>query len=544
MRARRSSFAAVLGYAAVLTVGNASAQEQTAPPAPAPAPAVAPAAPPSPAAPSRPAAATSANRPLDGEVTSDTAVQFYEMRSPTGQTIIARRRLTTTLGVAVYDLLDKVDDPRAPTLTFRARLRYDADYGGSVEETAINRPDRFVPGFSRGPVDLMYGYIEGRRFVNGLLGFRVGRQYVTDALGWWSFDGGLVKVTTPYYFAVEAYGGLEQRGGLPLSTSRYERDGVWRGDRSDYERDPSLYPSFQPNDIAPAIGGAIESAGVTWLHGRLTYRRVYNTGTSNVSQFASGLREAATYNGSRISQERIGYSVDATHPTLGGIKAGFAYDLYVKTMANIFASVDWYTSQKVTLSLDYDYYRPTFDADSIWNFFMAMPMNDLGLRASWDPNARLGISGALRGRLFSLQTEAEERVQTSPNALSELNYYPSSGVEAMGGGNLAGRYRIGDGYLGVRGAADIHRSGDRVGMDVYGERTIETRYVLSARTGVWQWNDKLRPDRDAANFGYVLGVGYKLYPRSLVLADFQHDMNRIAGQRFRAMLWLTIALSK
>ena len=81
-------------------------------------------------------------------------------------------------------------------------------------------------------------------------------------------------------------------------------------------------------------------------------------------------------------------------------------------------------------------------------------------------------------------------------------------------------------------------------MDVYGERTLETRYVLQARTGVWQWNDKLRSDRDATNFGYVLGVGYKLFPRSLVLADFQHDMNRIAGQRFRAMLWLTIALAK
>ena len=53
----------------------------------------------------------------------------------------------------------------------------------------------------------------------------------------------------------------------------------------------------------------------------------------------------------------------------------------------------------------------------------------------------------------------------------------------------------------------------------------------------------VHPDRDATSLGYVLGVGYKLFPRSLVLVDFQHDMNRIAGQRFRAMLWLTIASS-
>ena len=537
MRVRASSFAVFLGISAlaagVLVRARAHGQDGATK-----APNAAPAK-------SSPAAAP-ASRPLDAEITSDTSAQFYEMRSPTGQTIIARRRLTTTLGVAAYDLFDKVDDPRAPTVTFRARLRYDADYGGSVEETAINRPDRLVPGFSRGPVDLMYGYIEGRRFWNGLLGFRLGRQYVTDSLGWWSFDGGQVKVTTPYYFAVEVYGGLEQRGGLPLSTSRFERDGIWRGDRSGYERDPSLYPSFQPSDIAPAIGAAIESAGVTWLHGRLTYRRVYNTGSSNVSQFASGLRSPATYDGTRISQERLGYSIDATLPTLGGVKAGFAYDLYVKQMANVFASLDWYTSPKVTLSLDYDYFRPTFDGDSIWNFFMAMPMNDLGLRASWDPTPRLGIAGGVRARAFTVQTEPEKDLafQTSPNALSDANYYPSSAIDPMGGANLSGRYRIGEGHVGARGVADVHRTGDRVGMDVYGERTIETRYVLQARTGVWQWNDKLRSDRDATNFGYVLGVGYKLFPRSLVLADFQHDMNRIAGQRFRAMLWLTIALAK
>ena len=364
---------------------------------------------------------------------------------------------------------------------------------------------------------------------------------MTDALGWWSFDGGLVNVTTPYFFKIEAYGGLEQRGGLPFSSPRFERDGIWRGDRS--ELDNAYWRSYQPSNIAPAFGAAIESAGFTWLHGRLTYRRVYNTGSSVASPFASTLREPTGYDGSRISQERIGYAFDGTVPNIGGLKAGFAYDLYVKQMANVYASVDWFTSQTLTLSVDYDYYQPTFDGDSIWNFFMAMPMNDIGLRASWDPSSRLGIAGGLRGRAFTLQTE-NETFGTSPNNLSEANYYPSSKLDPMGGANLAARYRIGEGVIGARGVADLARSGDRVGLDVYGERTLETRFVLQARTGIWQWNDKLREDRDATSFGYVLGAGYKLFPRSMVLADFQHDMNRIAGQRFRTMLWLTIALGK
>lgn len=531
MRVRRSFLAAfyagVVFGAALLAAGSARAQDADPPKAPTR----------KPSSPQRPQPP-----PTNAEITSDTAAQFYEMRSPTGQTVIARRRLTTTLGVAVYDLFERPDDPSAPTVTFRARLRYDADYGGNAEETAPSSPDFLVPGLSRGPVDLMYGYVEGRRFLHGLLGFRLGRQYITDSLGWWSFDGGLVKVTTPYWFAVELYGGLEQRGGLPFSSARFERDGIWRGDRTGYDRD--LYPSYQPSDVAPAIGAAIETAGVTWLHGRLTYRRVHNTGTSNLSSWASGLRTPARLEGSRISQERLGYSVDGTLASLGGFKAGLAYDLYLKTMANVFASLDWYASRTVTVSVDYDYYRPTFDADSIWNFFLAMPMNDLGLRTSWDPSSRVGLSAGIRGRAFSVQTEPEQGLaaSTSPNGVARANEYPSSGLDPMAGATLAGRYRIGDGFVGARGAADVHRSGDRIGLDVYGERTLETRYVLQARAGVWSWNDALRADRDATNVGYVLGAGYKVLPGSMFLVDFQHDMNRIVGERFRTMLWLTIAL--
>jgi hypothetical protein len=488
------------------------------------------------------------------ELTTDTAAQFYNVRSPTGETVIARRRLTTTLGVSVYDLYegggrepDKAASPGGPTLSFRARLRYDADYGGTAAETDPSSFSGVVPGFERGPIDLMYGYVEGRRFLGGWLGFKLGRQYVVDSLGWWSFDGGEVKVTTPYYVAAELYGGLEQRGGMPFSTPRYERDGVWRGDRTGYA--PSLYPSFQPNDVAPAYGAALESSGLSWLHGRLTYRRVYNTGSSNVSQFASGTRTPASYDGTRLSQERLGWGFDGTLPDVGGVKGGLAYDLYNARFANVFASLDAYVSRKVTLSVDYDYYVPTFDADSIWNFFLAMPMNDLGLRASWDATDHLSLSSGLRARAFSLQTENESVSSTTPNGgdLSNANYFPKSSLDVtgvMGGGNVAARWHFGEGAVGARGNADLARNGQRMGVDVYGERTLETRYVLSARAGVWQWDDKLRPDRDAASFQYVAGAGYKLWPRSLVFVDFEHDMNRLVGHRFRGMLWLSLAVTK
>ena len=487
----------------------------------------------------RPAAA-------DPEITSDTNAQFYEVRSPTGETVIARRRFTTTLGVSAYDLMpDKVDNSRGPSLVFRARLRYDADYGGVAAETDTARSSwgRLVPGFDRGPVDLMYGYVEGRKFLKGWLGFKLGRQYVTDALGWWSFDGGLVRVTSPYFVAAEIYGGLEQRGGLPLSTPRYERDGVWRGDRTGYV--PSLWPAFQDSAIAPAYGFAVESTGLTWLHGRLSYRRVYNTGSSNVTEFESALRAPTAYEKVRVSQDRLGYAMDASLANVGGVKAGATYDLDDAKLANLFASIDGYVSKRLTVSADYEYYVPTFDGDSIWNFFLAMPMNDLGLRADCQVSDRVGIAGGMRGRVFSLQTGPESTVEpSSPNGLAANSFYPSSAFEVMGGSDVAARWRFGEGGIGAKGALDLAKNGRRMGLDVYGDRTLETRYIFQGRVGLWQWADMLRADRDATSVGYVLGAGYKLFPRSTALVEWQHDINRLDGQRIRVMAYLNLAVTK
>jgi hypothetical protein len=489
-------------------------------------------------------AATTPAHALEPEVTSDTTAQFYDVRSPTGETVLARRRLTTTLGASVYDLMDTSTDPNAPSLTFRTRVRYDADYGASSQETSVSSYGRLVPGFSRNQLDLMYGYVEGRKFLKGWLGFKVGRQYVTDVLGWWSFDGGQVRVTTPAFFAMELYGGLEQRGGFFMSTSRYEMGGIARGDRGGY--DPSLYPSFQPQGLAPALGAAVETTGLTFVHSRLTYRRVENTGASNTSEFVNGVYSNTQYTGARLSSERLGMSVDGTVPQVGGAKSGVAYDLYNARLSNAYASVDAFVGQKLTLSLDYDYYQPTFDADSIWNFFQAAPMNDVGLRGSLDATQKLSVAAGAHVRVFHQQTE-NSAPGTSPSNDKNTpvpNYFPSAGATFDSGGNLAAKYKWGWGHLGLRGRGNFGDDGDSVGGDAYGERVFATRYILEGRAGVWQWNDKLRPDRDATSFGYTAGAGYRLAEKSRVMVEFDHNMNRLVGQRFRVMAWLTVAVTK
>jgi hypothetical protein len=488
---------------------------------------------------------------VEPEVTGDATAQFYDVRSPTGETVIERRRVTVTLGVSGYDLL--TPDPQnrgGPELTFRARLRYDADYGANADEVQTGQAQSFVPGFYRQPVDLMYAYVEGRKFVHGTLGFKLGRQYQTDALGWWNFDGADVKVVTPLYVAIEGYGGLEQRGGLPLSTPRFEADGIWRGDRSAFEQNPNLYPQFQAAALAPAFGVALESAGPTWLHGRLIYRRVYNTGSVGASDFASGLNSPTIYNGTRISSDRLGYAADLDIAKAIGLKGGFVYDFYDDRFTNVYGSIDAYVAKPLTLSLDYDLYAPVFDADSIWNFFRGDPMNDLGVRASVTATEHLSFSAGAQARIYEVQTSSD----TGPNnpspsspgvsAASNPNYYPGNGLPFDEGGSLLARYKWGDGNVSFRGAADNGDNGERVGADVSGERILESRYVFRGRLGVWQWDDKLRPDRDATDFGYVLGVGYRFAPRCQAAFEWQHDINRLVGQRFRTLLTVSVAVTK
>lgn len=505
-------------------------------------------------------AAESSARASDAEVTSDTSAQFYDVRSPTGQTVLMRRRLTSTLGVGEYNILDgSPADPSAPQLDFRARLRYDADYGVSAEESSVPPSGGcspaygcYVPGVAQNGVDLMYAYFEGRRFFKGLLGFKVGRQYQTDVLGWWSFDGGELSVTLPAYVKGEVYAGFEQRGGLPLSTSRFEADGVWRGDRNDLARSPesSAYPAFQPSAIAPAIGVALETTGVTWIHGRLSYRRVYDTGSSNVTEFASGLYAPAQYGqgsgifpGMRTSSDRLGYAVDSSLSGIGGVKAGIIYDFYRSEVTSAYANLDAYFGTKVTVGLDYDYYVPSFDADSIWNFFAGEPHNDFGLRGTVDVDKKLSVAANAHARMFTVQT-AEFTDGAPASGGAAYASFPSNGHPFDEGGDLSARWRTEETKLGLNARGDFGDEGDRVGADASAQHVFESRYVLAGRVGVWTWDDKLQPDRSTTSVQGVASVGYRFMPRSQGSIEGECDDNRIAGVRFRLMLQLSLGLTK
>ena len=237
-------------------------------------------------------------------------------------------------------------------------------------------------------------------------------------------------------------------------------------------------------------------------------------------------------------------------PGVGGVKAGIVYDLYRADVTSLYGSIDGYLGRRVTVSADYDYYVPSFDADSIWNFFAGEPMNDVGLRASVNVTDQLSVAGGAHVKIFDVQTAPLDPGAPAGQYMPYVNYapgavtYPSNGHPFDEGANLSARYRTGETTLGLRGAGNFGDEGDRVGGDLSAQRVFETRYVASLRTGVWQWQDNLRPDRDATSFNYVLGLGYKFLQRSQAMIEWEHDVNRLVGQRFRLMAWLSIAVPR
>lgn len=479
----------------------------------------------------------------EAEVAATTDAQFYTLRSPFGDPIVRRRRYTQTLALHVYDIQgDHVTF--GPSLTFKARLRLDADFAKEGDERDARREDRFVPGLREAPIDVMYAYLEGQSWFGGLVGFRAGRQYVSDSLGWWSFDGGLVRLTTPAYFAAEVYGGFEQRGGLPimLGTERFAADGVYRGDRADLEY--NQYPFYlEESKLAPAYGFALESAGLHWAQARLSYRKVINRDRVLVSPFADAGGGLQYVSGDRVSSERLGSSLRLSDEDVGAVRGSLVYDFYNQLVSERALALDWYTTERVTLGAEYDYYYPTFDGDSIFNWFSHQGMTTLLGRAEWRPVGRFDV--ALSGGIKVFETEGVPGTYAERELAGSSPDRDATGRMTDGLGRLSGRYRWSDGSVRLTGMTEAGERGHRVGGDATGTQTFDnglydTLLVLS----LYDWEDGLRPDRSATSATYVVGGGISPFDETRLGVEWEHTANRLVGQRYRLLATVDFTVLK
>ena len=479
----------------------------------------------------------------DARVDATFDAQYYSLSSPFGDPYIYRRRYTSTLGLELDDLQGE-RSRRGPRLNFRSRLRVDGDF---AQDYAERDPasNRYVPGLLQSPLDVMFAYVDGRGFVNGLFNFRVGRQYLIDALGYWSFDGALVEAMLPVHLALSGFLGFEQRTGLPmLAGARFSGDGVWRGDRSGLEQ--NQYPAFlDDSSLAPARGVAIETWGFTGFHSRLSYRRVENQSPVLVSAFFDPKEPLRFVKTTRTSSERVGYSLRIDAGDIGALSARAAYDLYNRAVSDALLSIDVYAPRNLILGADVDYYYPTFDADSIFNFFTHRGMTTAVARIGYASKSAFSASASGGLRWYATSGDPEvfgERQLT--DSTSRATAVQRDWL-AQGGA----RCRIGPSTIGVDVNAQRGISGHRIGGDVSTRRSFQGGRVDALMVAsLYDWNDPVRPTRSATSFTYVLGAGLRPGPvfgaRSRLGLEWEQSMSRLVGQRFRLLLTVDLTVLK
>lgn len=458
-------------------------------------------------------------------VDANSRLQLYSIHSPWGSPILSRQRLTHQLA------LDAFGEPSTPTgspvnWVFHARLRLDGDYGVTGDERDPNNSAAYIPGLAVAPVDLSYGYLQISGLLRNTSAVSLGRQLFFDELGLWSFDGAKLAFAPGGVFELTGYAGYEQRGGVPLlSTSRYEADGVFRGDR---EHLPAqTWPGYlNSTALAPAYGLSAQLLTFAWLRARIDYRRVTQHDRVVTLPFADENGHFRTYSASRISSERLGVGLGADLATRASVDGAWVYDLYRRVSQAHRAQMIYAPSNSVRLSAGYDYRLPVFDADSIFNWFGARGsiLSRLSCRVKLSAHTDVTVSGGAR------------ILGVGPKQ------FLTNGLEGEEASGVDGLFRVDSTYFsrddsfGSTVSVEAGDAGKRLVTDGwYRRRLWEQKLETLTQVSAGYWQHPLFPERAQGSILYVLGL--RLFPgaKQELGAEWEHVVAEGPYQRFRVL---------
>ena len=476
-------------------------------------------------------------RAYEARVRADYEAQFYGVQSPFGSPDVLRRRHTAALGLEIDDLAGLGE--RGPRLEFKAHLRLDADFGQTAAERDPSS-NRFVPGLEQAPLDVMYAYFDAEGLFSGVLGLRVGRQLTIDALGFWLFDGARLRLTLPLGLELGGFAGFEPRPGLPLlATSRYLGDGVRRGNRDALEANAE--PSFlDESRLAPAAGAFLAARGLGPLSASVVYRRIENRSRVRLSPYAASPSELPrTFGESRISSERLGSAARLDWTGVGSASGTANYDLYLRQWNELALELAALPASSLRVGAEVRRTRPSFDGDSIFNWFAQGASGQALGRLGYSPFRALDTNFSWGVHWF--ETDGDPGAAESD---------PTRAADRGGHnlvGSLSGRLRLSQSELTLAALAEAGERGHLAGADLglrsrFGGGLYDSLVLLS----LYDWADPLRSERDATSFSYVLGTGLfsgsGLFSQSRVGLEWEHTVNRLVSQRFRVLATLELGV--
>ena len=453
------------------------------------------------------AACPARSHAFDAEVRAESTASSWQVRGPAGAAVLSLRRFTQTLSVAGTS---RSDDPRAPVVRLRARLRIDSDFGSAcdpgtdqcLDELNRSRAAEFAPLFARRAVDLPFAFLEVTGLARGRVDLRAGRQLVVDPLGFFLFDGGLARLNLGAVASLEAYGGWETRAGFPLSNGRYERDGLLRADRAGWDR--SIATAVLDRASARVLGAALDLRAGDRLDARLTWRRIWT---------AEGVAEEAV--------------AARTELLLGASVRAFAEAVYMVPMSTVTTAalgVEALPARGGRWSVELLRVRPVFDLTSIWASFWIDPTDEARASVSLPLARAVDLSLAAWARRYALDAEAPANASTTLGA--PLNAGGAASVRVRRARwDATLRASLEGGGLGVRGNADLS-------MRAW---VLRRGLRLDALVSLAHVRDALREGRSIDGIGLVLGATVPLGRVAQVSVSLEDDINTVVGHRVRAI---------
>jgi len=421
--------------------------------------------------------------------------------------LLSRRRLTQYLSLSVFDL-----EPAAwrgehgdrNVLSFEIGMRFDSDFGTFM----TRRPSGLdsIRELAQNQLDLLYAYLMARD-VGGHLDLQLGRQLHYDLVDFYSFDGADVRLHVGSLATVQAFGGTEVRGELPLSAPLYELDGTSAG-----SQDRATRPE-QNEALRPMMGAAVAIDRASPVTARVAYRRV----------FSSTVDAQPGDPGSGVNHETLSFTAEAHWREAVFVTAAARYNLLVAAMDDEQAVVRLRLGARHLFSAEYSYLAPTFDGDSIWNVFASGAFRDM--RASYDVDLTTAWRAHVRGFWRQFVNPPETPAELAAAAPGGDHAYGGNvGVEVRG---PRGRGRV-DGY------ADTGFGGWKIGGDVSGRWVLRPNLIdLEGRLTAVGWRADSAPQpRDAFMVGGAIGFVYHLGHKMRV--HFLGEDN--SGTYYRAQL--------
>lgn len=409
-----------------------------------------------------------------------TQADIFEWATPGQVRPLLRRRSVTTLDSSASTPLSE-DPDRPEKFVFTMRTRLDTESGSSFSSDPAQAA-AFVPGFERGPVDVVALTLSARSLFRDHFDASFGRHIVSDATGWASFDGLSARWRPGSHTYVEARLGYETRAGMPLATGTFEADGVLRASREGWARGAA--PDVLALSAMPYMGAEVGS-DLGFLRGSAAYRQSYDPTTNGVSR------------------EELGVTLASSPTQRWSLAAAARYAMHAARMGSLNIDSRHELGRGWSTRAHYTFFQPTFDAASIWNVFFASPTSALGsdLRKHWDGGCDIGFGGTITVLAGSL---------AAPSSRGSANGYlicptPHGSVDLRASSNL--------------GAPGLARSLLQLG----GTREFGASWTVRARAHVWALAGAERSELNGAGAGGLLGARYAFSKRSAGGLDIERN---------------------